>query len=104
MRKTAPVDTVITILVFGVVALSAIVCVVALISVSGKGSSRPRGATPTGGGEREELPAPLIDDAWHEAQAVVAARNARRRRRGEPELDPDVEAAEILRGLEDELR
>lgn len=90
-------DTAITILIFGIVGLSAVACVAALVFTGRQRS----GARPT---DRDQRPAPVeapVDEAWEEARAVVAMRNARRRRRGEPETDPEVEAAEILRALED---
>jgi len=92
------VDTAITILIFGIVGLSAIACVAALLFTSGSRAGR----TPASADhppERSEAP---VDDAWQEAQALVAVRNARRRRRGEPESDPEVEAEQILRSLERE--
>lgn len=94
-------DTAITILIFGIVGLSAAACVAALVFTVG-----PRGGTPHRAGDRPGPGGPAraeepVDEAWDEARAVVEMRNARRRRRGEPETDPDVEAAEILRALED---
>lgn len=94
-------DTAITILIFGIVGLSAAACVAALVFTAGQRSTSPRRANEApgpGGQSHVETPA---DETWDEARAVVAMRNARRRRRGEPESDPDAEAAEILRALED---
>lgn len=91
-------DTAITILIFGIVGLSAVACVAALVfTVGQRGGPSPR---PGSGPEPGPVEAP-VDEAWDEARAVVEMRNARRRRRGEPETDPEVEAAEILRELED---
>lgn len=90
-------DTAITILIFGIVGVSAAACVAALVLTVGQRTASPH--RPDGGtAAPPETPA---DEAWAEARAVVDMRNARRRRRGEPETDPDVEAAEILRSLED---
>lgn len=97
MRKTDPVDTAITILIFGIVGLSAVACVAALVFTGSQRRSAPPADRDRPAGPAE---AP-VDEAWDEARAVVAMRNARRRRRGEPETDPEVEAAEILRALED---
>lgn len=95
------VDTAITILIFGIVGLSAIACVAALVVTVGQRTpSPPRGDDGPEPGGRTDGEEP-VDEAWLEARAVVDMRNARRRRRGEPETDPDVEAAEILRALED---
>lgn len=91
-------NTAITILIFGIVGLSAAACVAALVFTAGqRGSGPPRPGNGSGQGPVE---AP-VDETWTEALAVVQMRNARRRRRGEPETDPEVEAAEILRALED---
>lgn len=92
------VDTAITILIFGIVGLSAIACVAALVVMVGQRTPSPPRADDGPGPAHEQAP---VDEAWAEARAVVDMRNARRRRRGEPETDPDVEAAEILRALED---
>ncbi len=91
-------DTAITILIFGIVGLSAVACVAALVFTVGQRRPAPP--------RTDDGPAPVPeqsprDETWIEARAVVDMRNARRRRRGEPETDPDVEAAEILRALED---
>lgn len=94
-------DTAITILIFGIVGLSAVACVAALVVTVGQRSTSPP-RTDAGSGSDGRAPAEEpVDEAWVEARAVVDMRNARRRRRGEPETDPDVEAAEILRALED---
>lgn len=93
-------DTAITILIFGIVGLSAIACVAALLFTSGSRAGR----APSGGDRPPERTEAPVDEAWHEAQALVAVRNARRRRRGEPESDPEVEAEQILRSLERETR
>lgn len=91
-------DTAITILIFGIVGLSAAACVAALVlTVGPRGGSSPRPGSDSGPVPAEEP----VDETWDEARALVEVRNARRRRRGEPETDPDVEAAEILRALED---
>lgn len=90
-------DTAITILIFGIVGLSAVACVAALLLAP----RAPRGARPQGT-DAPPGDAPPVDETWQEARALVEVRNARRRRRGEPESDPDVEAAEILRALERE--
>lgn len=91
-------DTAITILIFGIVGLSAVACVAALVFTVGQRTATPPRGDDGPGPTPEEAP---VDEAWAEARAVVDMRNARRRRRGEPETDPDVEAAEILRALED---
>jgi hypothetical protein len=94
------VDTAITILIFGIVGLSAAACVAALLFTSGSRT----GPVP-GSGDRPVAPEQVpVDEAWTEAQALAAVRNARRRRRGEPESDPEVEAEQILRSLERETR
>ncbi len=93
-------DTAITILIFGIVGVSAAVCVAALLFTSGARS----GAAPPRGDHSTAPPEEPVDEAWVEAQALVKVRNARRRRHGEPESDPEVEAAEILRSLEGESR
>lgn len=94
-------DTAITILIFGIVGLSAIACVAALLFTSGSRAGRAPAGDDRSTERRNEAP---IDEAWQEAQALVAVRNARRRRRGEPESDPEVEAEQILRSLEHETR
>ena len=91
-------DTAITILIFGIVGLSAVACVAALVVTVGQRSAAPPRTDDGPGRAQVEEP---VDEAWIEARALVDMRNARRRRRGEPETDPDVEAAEILRALED---
>ncbi|MBF6621386.1 MAG: hypothetical protein ITG02_14300 [Patulibacter sp.] len=93
-------DTAITILIFGIVGVSAAVCVAALLFTSGP----RRGPTPSGDQHPAEHVEAPVDEAWTEAQALVAVRNARRRRRGEPESDPEVEAEQILSALERETR
>lgn len=93
-------DTAITILIFGIVGLSALVCVAALLFTSGSRT----GGTPSGDRPPPEHAEAPVDEAWVEAQALVSVRNARRRRRGEPESDPQAEAEQILQSLERETR
>jgi hypothetical protein len=88
-------------LIRGIVGLSAAACVAALVfTVGQRGGPSPRPGAGVGPGGQARVETP-VDETWDEARAVVEMRNARRRRRGEPETDPDVEAAEILRELED---
>lgn len=97
-------DTVLTILIFGFIGVSVLIGVAAITR-----STPSRGRPREDGRRVDPIEVPYadpepVDEVRAEAVALVEARNARRRRRGEAPLNVDDEVAVVLRSLGEEPR